>query len=231
MMGYWYSANHDGLFCCRSSSRGRFPALPGAFRRVRTRVPFPLPRENDSKPMHTTKRLVHAASLTTLAAGLLAATAQAQKLDLNANGMSDVWENIFNSAALNPAGDADGDGVSNLAESLAGTDPFDSNSVPRMALSSMTATNFTLSMPCALGKYYEWQSIQGLGTNWVTESASVARSGTVVTHTAPFSQVPKFFRLVISDVDTDGDGLSDWEEYKLGLNPLIATSNGEIDNL
>ena len=181
--------------------------------------------------MHTTKRLVHAASLTTLAAGLLAATAQAQKLDLNANGMSDVWENIFNSAALNPAGDADGDGVSNLAESLAGTDPFDPNSVPRMALSSMTATNFTLSMPCALGKYYEWQSIQGLGTNWVTESASVARSGTVVTHTAPFSQVPKFFRLVISDVDTDGDGLSDWEEYKLGLNPLVATSNGEIDNL
>src|SRR4051812_12226884 len=39
---------------------------------------------------------------------------QAQKLDLNSNGMSDVWEQIYNAAALNPNLDSDGDGVSNL---------------------------------------------------------------------------------------------------------------------
>jgi hypothetical protein len=181
--------------------------------------------------MHTTIRLGHAGLLTMLAVCLLAGTARAQKIDVNANGMSDVWENIFNTAVLNPAGDDDGDGVSNLAESMAGTDPFDPNSVPRVALSSFSATDLTLSMPCALGKRYEWQSIQGLGSNWVTESSSVARTGTVVSLTAPFSEVPKFFRLVISDVDTDGDGLNDWEEYKLGLDPLTPASNGQLDDL
>src|SRR6267378_2658874 len=39
---------------------------------------------------------------------------QAQKLDLNANGMSDVWEQIYGAVALDPNLDSDGDGVSNL---------------------------------------------------------------------------------------------------------------------
>ena len=33
----------------------------------------------------------------------------------------------------------------------------------------------------------------------------------------------------MADVDSDGDGLSDWEEYLLGLNPLDAFSNGQSD--
>src|SRR5216117_1689184 len=85
-------------------------------------------------------------------------TARAQKIDLNANGMSDVWELLFGAAGLAPNADADGDGVSNALESLAGTDPFDSNSVPRLSFTTPSSTNFTLSLPCALGKRYEWQS-------------------------------------------------------------------------
>src|SRR6266481_4376266 len=119
-------------------------------------------------------------------------------------------------------------------ESIAGTDPLDSNSVPRLSFTTPTLTNFTLSMPCALGKRYEWQSVQGLAglasSNWVTESSLVARSGAFVTMNAPLSSTSKFFRLVISDVDTDGDGVNDWEEYQLGLDPLNPTSNGQLDN-
>ena len=33
----------------------------------------------------------------------------------------------------------------------------------------------------------------------------------------------------ISDVDTDGDGLTDWEEYQLGLDPFSPNSNGKTD--
>src|SRR6185437_10931723 len=33
----------------------------------------------------------------------------------------------------------------------------------------------------------------------------------------------------VSDVDTDGDGVSDWEEYKLGLDPLNPNSNNQLD--
>src|SRR5262249_41985009 len=40
----------------------------------------------------------------------------------------------------------------------------------------------------------------------------------------------KFFRVAISDVDSDGDGVNDWEEYQVGLDPLNAFSNGQLDN-
>src|ERR1041384_4305670 len=44
-------------------------------------------------------------------------------IDKNANGMSDIWELLF-PTATNPAADTDGDGVSNLEESIWGTNPL-----------------------------------------------------------------------------------------------------------
>lgn len=162
---------------------------------------------------------------------LIASNANAQKLDLNANGLSDVWENYYNFGALDPNADSDGDGVPNRLENLAGTDPLDPNSLPRLSFSSISNSQFTLSMPCELGKRYEWQSVTGFGSNWVVESSTIARAGTVVSLTLPTGANPKFFRIAVSDVDSDGDGLNDWEEYKLGLDPLNPNSNGELDQL
>jgi uncharacterized protein (DUF1800 family) len=157
----------------------------------------------------------------------------AQMIDLNANSMSDVWEAIHGPGTLDPAGDADGDGVSNLLEALAGTDPFDANSVPRIAVGSVSGGSVSVSMPCQLGKKYELQSLTpsaGSGwTNWVAEASTVARNGTVVTLNSPASPSLKFFRIVVSDADTDGDGVNDWEEYQLGLDPMSASSNGQLD--
>src|SRR5882762_8535274 len=117
---------------------------------------------------------------------LAMSSVQAQKIDvLNTNGISDVWEYTYSAVGVDPNADDDGDGVPNLLESIAGTNPFDSNSVPRLAFTTPTSTNFALSLPCALGKRYEWQSVQGLAglasSNWVTESSFVARSGAFVT--------------------------------------------------
>ena len=159
--------------------------------------------------------------------------AHARTIDLNGNGMSDIWELIYNAGSLNPNGDADGDGVSNVAESIAGTNPFDSNSVPKISFIGYAGTNLTVSMPSALGKQYQLQSVpalsNGIGTNWTTEMTLVARTGTVVTLTAPAGVTRKFFRIAISDVDTDGDGVNDWEEYTLGLDPTKAFSNNQLD--
>ena len=58
--------------------------------------------------------------------------APAQMIDLNGNGMSDVWEQIYGASALSPSADTDGDGVSNLKEALAGTNPNDTNSFPHI---------------------------------------------------------------------------------------------------
>ena len=88
--------------------------------------------------------------------------ASAQKIDLNVNGMSDVWEWIYGATGLTPGGDADGDGATNALESIAGTNPFDPNSAPRITGLSRTATNFTVSMSCVLGKQYVLQSVSDL---------------------------------------------------------------------
>jgi len=67
--------------------------------------------------------------ISALAALLLSPTAHAAA-DSNGNSMSDAWERHFNNyqlfpASILPGDDADGDGVSNLDECHAGTDPFD----------------------------------------------------------------------------------------------------------
>ncbi|HEV2210040.1 MAG TPA: DUF1800 family protein [Verrucomicrobiae bacterium] len=164
---------------------------------------------------------------------VVAGRAGAQMVDLNHNGMSDIWELIYGASALDPNGDADGDGASNRQESIAGTNPFDSNSVPRITVSAIAGTNFSVSMASALGKQYSLQVLQaGPGTpwtNWVTLSSLVVRTGTVVTLEAPANAAASFFRIGIADVDSDGDGVNDWEEYQLKLDPLNPYSNGQLD--
>jgi hypothetical protein len=189
-------------------------------------------------PTYLLNRCCRRTALAALALLLSAPALLAQMVDLNGDGMSDIWEAIYGvlppfGPGLNPAGDADGDGASNLMESIAGTNPFDSNSVPRISFSAMAGTNFSVSMPCARGKQYQLQSAQLLPSgglsNWVVEGSIIARTGTVVTLTAPASVSAKFFRLAISDVDSDGDGVNDWEEYQLGLDPFNPVSNGQLD--
>jgi len=159
--------------------------------------------------------------------------APGQMVDLNGNGMSDIWELIYGAAGLDPKGDADGDGASNLEEAIAGTNPFDPNSVPKISAAAMAGTNVTVTIQGALGKQYQLQSIQplttGIWSNWTTEATMVARASSVVTLSATASSTVKFYRIGIADVDTDGDGVNDWEEYQLGLDPTKPSSNGQLD--
>jgi len=160
-----------------------------------------------------------------------AAGALAQMVDRNGNGVSDIWEWIYGGYGINPNLDPDGDGFSNLQEAVAGTNPFDSNSYPHIPIVFNSPTNFSVTMPCALGKQYQLQSITNLGSpSWFVETNLVARSGTNVTLTVPMTAVMKFYRVGISDVNSDGSGLmNDWEKYQLGLNPSNAWSNGQED--
>ncbi len=158
---------------------------------------------------------------------------RARAIDLNGNGMSDIWELIYNAGGLDPNADTDGDGVPNKLEAIAGTDPLDSNSVPRISFSAMAGTNFSVTVLGALGKQYTLESAQpsagGALTNWIAEATLVARTNPTVILGAPASANLRFFRISIADVDTDGDGVNDWEEYQLGLDPLNPVSNGQLD--
>src|SRR5580692_586511 len=73
--------------------------------------------------------------------------AQARIVDLNHNGMSDIWEWIYNAYGVDPNADPDGDGYSNLQEATAGTNPFDSNSFPFIPTFVITATNVSVTVP------------------------------------------------------------------------------------
>jgi hypothetical protein len=156
---------------------------------------------------------------------------RAQMVDLNGNGMSDVWEWIYGANGIDPNADSDGDGFSNLQEAIAGTNPFDSNSYPYIPIVFYSPTNFLVTIPGALGKQYQLQSVAALGsTNWFVETNLVVRSGTNVTLTALPASEMKFYRVAISDVNSDGSGLmNDWEKYQLGLDPSNASSNATLD--
>lgn len=87
-------------------------------------------------------------------------------LDTNANGMSDVWEQRFKASVLQAPDDSDGDGFSNLNESIAGTDPLDSTSKPNLA-ANFFRTNpdeFQLSFKTLSGKFYRIEQSENLST-------------------------------------------------------------------
>jgi len=153
-------------------------------------------------------------------------------IDLNGNGLSDVWEWLYNANGADPKADPDGDGFSNLQEAMAGTNPFNSNSYPHITATVYSGGNFSVTMPCAPGKLCQLQSVPALGsTSWFVETNLEAMSGTNVTLTVPAASAMKFYRVSIADVNSDGSGLmNDWEKFQLGLNPTNAFSNGQPDS-
>ena len=155
---------------------------------------------------------------------------QAQMIDQNHNGMSDIWEWVYGAMGVAPLGDADGDGFSNLQEALAGTNPFDSNSFPRIAWFATTNGTFQATTVGTPGKVYQLQTVNALGdSNWLVETGVVLRAGSSVTLSAPADVSAKFFRIGISDTNTDGSPMNDWEKYQLGLDPFNPFSNGNLD--
>ena len=166
-------------------------------------------------------------------AGFLSASVRgaAQIIDLNHNGMSDIWEWMYNAYGINPDTDPDGDGFVNWQEAIAATDPFNAHSYPYIPAFSCSPTNFSVTLPCALGKMYTLFSATNLSNpKWAVETNMEALSGTNITLAGTPGRVVKFYRVGISDVSSDGSGLmNDWEKFELGLSPTNAYSNGQED--
>jgi uncharacterized protein (DUF1800 family) len=129
--------------------------------------------------------------------------ASATGLDRDNNGLNDVWELLYDAATLAPTADTDGDGFTNAAESAAGTDPRDNHSHPRIRIDQSQIS---------------WSSVPG--KRYVIDATSNFSQWTNHGDAELFSDAPfAFFRLSIDDVDSDGDGVNDYEERSLGFDP------------
>ncbi len=141
-------------------------------------------------------------------------------VDSNHNGMDDIWEIIYGASGLPPNGDADGDGWTNAQEAAAGTNPFDPLSHPDLKPASFSSTQFQLVYPRIAGKHYVIESKTSLSlSQWTPEFTEVAPNSSSTAYLFSIPSGNKFWRVTVTDVDTDSDGLTDAEEMWLGFDP------------
>ncbi len=141
------------------------------------------------------------------------------------NGVSDLWTALYPTAGA-PEADPDGDGATNLAEALAGTDPLSAGSRLASTPAHDPAGNLVLCWQGVAGKHYTIKSSTDLST-WTSLPETFTGTGepfspAVVAAGAP-SSARQFWQVSVSDADTDSDDLNDWEEAQLGTDPLVAT--------
>jgi len=142
-------------------------------------------------------------------------------LDQNANQQSDIWESAFGAIALSPSLDTDKDGFTNLQESIAGTNPLDANSAPKLLI-EVAGIDLSTGWSSILGKRYTVSSNGTLNPAGWQPAATLDGTGAALALLFANSGGLQFFRLQVQDVDTDSDGLTDAEEYAIGFNPTTS---------
>lgn len=167
--------------------------------------------------------------------------AHQSRADLTTNGMSAVWAKIFNAWNLDPNADTDGDGASNYRESVAGTDPRDAQSAFRITASPVMSPAYLLRWPSSAGIRYQVLEASAPGGPWQPQGEPWLGTGQDLLAAVPADPQaggPFYFALsVITDnpaiewsrpfigtMDSDGDGVSDIDEFAAGTDPLSSTS-------
>ncbi len=146
--------------------------------------------------------------------------------DFNGNGLPDAWESWTGGYGLTASADADGDGASNGSEARAGTNANDPSSILWLGVNA-TSTALELSWPGS--QYKVNQVVAGSSLSaWSSLAGTPTLSLGVMKQVVPGPQGSglnrQFYRVNVSDRDTDGDGLSDWSEALIGSNPAVASS-------
>jgi len=108
--------------------------------------------------------------------------------DIDGNGIADAWElQYFGQYGIDPDGDADGDGMSNLREYYAGTNPTNAASAFRLLSATKTNNNIRLDWTAVGGHSYVVQvatnSPSGAITNFIDLSPLIAVGGSNETTT------------------------------------------------
>jgi uncharacterized protein (DUF1800 family) len=154
-------------------------------------------------------------------------------VDLNENGYDDIWEQKYSATALAQNEDSDGDGDSNLKESVAGTDPLDALSRLRVSRLKVgpnpdavsgnggdTVHTVVMTVASQAGKAYQVESSSGLNQpGWQPITGQILADGAslslTLSNAAPAGASETHFRVLVSDSDSDADGIPDWDELQV----------------
>ena len=152
--------------------------------------------------------------------------------DLDGDGLSDSWVLWSGGKRRLSSSDDDGDGMSNLAESKAGTNPDDANSKFDLA-TWMSNNDLVLSwtnLPDKTSRVETSDTLTGWQAATGLPASSIIGGRRQLTIPAVFPAVAskRFYRTGVQPLDTDNDGVEDWvEKNVLGSSTIRPSSLGQ----
>jgi hypothetical protein len=141
--------------------------------------------------------------------------------DGNGDGLPDAWQiKWFGSVTVpgsGPNNDPDGDGLSNLQEYLAGTDPTSTTSALRITAVERIGADIRVSFTSVVGKSYRLERCNVVGGAWTNIVDNLPGSSSIqqATDIAGATRSAGFYRVSLvqtngpAESDSDGDGIPD----------------------
>lgn len=151
------------------------------------------------------------------------------ELDLDSNGLPDIWAALYKAQGVDPSGDSDGDGISNQQESIFGTDPFDPHHKMEFKIAQLNNSIASASWTALSDRPGLLQSStdSGVSDPWISHSGTPTLSNGMWNLNIPSSLERQFFRIKNSSTDSDNDDVPDWLEPLLGF----SAASGDSDSV
>ena len=176
------------------------------------------------------RRIARSVFTAAIMMGIAFVAKAADVLDLDNDGMSDVWQRVHGIATGDTASDPDHDGHDNAQEARAGTNPHSTASRLQTITFTLntTATTATLTWKSEDQKKYDIEYSSNL-TTW-THHSYTDGNGAIKTSTITLAAAAqKFYRIRARQTEDDGDfdTLTDWEETLLGTSRTSVDTDGD----